>query len=278
MDQALAALRDGDVADVGKLLKPGGLRELEAALGRLRAGGQRARVVLTPLGEDLQPWHVLFERLGLDRQRDLLLLFNGRRWEARGWGLSPAAGQRALAAAEPALRRYYARGLVVALEGLAAAARGEPAPAPRAPGSRAPATPAPRARSSSGGWVLGVGGVAALVGLGFVIRRRRRRAAESSRSLAEARSSAEQVFAEVVLATEEMSEADGAALREKATRLKGEIDALAPPGQKLLEAKQESMTMARLQQLENELEALRSVVLQRKRALPARAGQPTRRD
>jgi hypothetical protein len=262
MDEALAALRDGDIADLGRLLKPGGRRELEEALARLRAGGQHARVVITPPGENLELWHPLFDRLGLDRNRDLLLLFNGRRWETRGWGLSPAVAQRALVAAEPALRRYYARGLVEALDGLAAAARGAPgAPAPR-----------PAVRSSgAGGWVLGLGGLAALVGLGFVIRRRRRRAADSSRSLAEARSSAEEVFAEVVLATEEMPDAEGATLREKATRLKGEIDALAPAGQKLLEAKEESLTMAKLQQLENELEALRSVVLQRKRALPVHA-------
>ena len=44
-----------------------------------------------------------------------------------------------------------------------------------------------------------------------------------------------------------------------------QLDALAPPGLKQLPAKEESLTLARLQQTENELEALRSRVLQLKR-------------
>jgi hypothetical protein len=250
-DEAVAALRAGPVADVGHLLKAGGLRELGAEASRLAPAGLSAHVVVVPADEPLAPWHGLWARLGYSERTDLLLLFNGRRWEARGWGLSGAAIEAALVAAEPALRQYYGRGLTAALENLARAT------------DRAPARPAPR--SSSLGPALGVGGLLGAVALGWVIVRRRRRAAESRRSLADARSAAEQVFSEVVLATEEMPAADATALREKATRLRDQLDALAPPGLKQLPAKEESLTLAKLQQMENELEALRSSVLQVKR-------------
>jgi hypothetical protein len=113
--------------------------------------------------------------------------------------------------------------------------------------------------------LLGVGGLAAAAALGWVIVRRRRRAQERRQSLAEARSAADQVFADVLLAAEEMSGPEAAQLREKATRLRDQIDALAPPNMKQLPAKEESLTLAQLRQMENELEALRSTVLQVKR-------------
>ena len=69
----------------------------------------------------------------------------------------------------------------------------------------------------------------------------------------------------MVLATEDLPGPDAAGLREKATRLHDQLDALAPPNLKQLPAKEESLTLARLQQMENELEALRSSVLQAKR-------------
>jgi len=108
-------------------------------------------------------------------------------------------------------------------------------------------------------------GTAAAVAFGWVVLRRRRLQRERRQSLAEARKSADQVFADVVLATEDMSGPDAVQLREKATRLRDQIDALAPPNLKQLPAKEESLTLARLRQMENELEALRSSVLQSKR-------------
>ena len=69
----------------------------------------------------------------------------------------------------------------------------------------------------------------------------------------------------MLLATEEMQGPEAAQLRDKATRLRDQIDAIAPPNLKQLPAKEESLTLARLRQMENELEALRSSVLQAKR-------------
>jgi hypothetical protein len=111
LDEASAALRAGRVADVGHLLKAGGLHEVEQEIARLAAGGLAAHVVLVPVGDSLAPWHALWARQGYAPATDLLLLFNGHRWEARGWNLTAASIDSALAAAEPALHAYYGHGL-----------------------------------------------------------------------------------------------------------------------------------------------------------------------
>jgi hypothetical protein len=255
IDEADQILRSRPVADVGHLLKPGGLAEVEREIARLAVNGLFAHVVLTPAGETLGPWHALWTRQGYDAHRDLLLLFNGRRWEARGWELSPAAIDAALAAAEPALRQYYGRGLVVALGNLG-----------RATGrDKKEREDEGRKSSSLLGVLAGAGAVTAAAAIGWVVIRRRRLARERRQALHEARSSADQVFADVLLAAEDMTGPDAAQLRDKATRLRDQIEALAPPNLKQLPAKEESLTLARLRQMENELEALRSSVLQAKR-------------
>jgi len=250
LDEAAEQLRSRPVVDVGKLLKGGGLREIEREIARLGGYELRGHVVVAPRGEDLGPWHALWDRLGYG-SGDLLLLFNGRDWAARGWNLDPVTIRRALDEAQPALRQYYGRGLTQALTNLA-----------RATGREAEK---PRKRSSSLLPVYLGAGTAMAVAFGWVVMRRRRRAGERRQSLTEARASADQVFADVVLATEEMSGPEAAQLRDKATRLRDQIDALAPPNLKQLPAKEESLTLARLRQMENELEALRSSVLQAKR-------------
>jgi hypothetical protein len=253
VEEANRGLRAGPVADVGNLLKPGGLREVEQTIARLAARGLKGHVVIAPKGESLGPYHALWGMQGYDQQRDLLLLFNGQRWEARGWGLSAPAAESALAVAEPALRQYYGRGLSAALVALA-----------RATGKDLDEAPA-RGRSSALPIVLGVGGAAVAGVLGWTLVRRRRLARERRQSLHEARSAADQVFADVLLAAEEMSGPEAVQVREKATRLRDQIDSLAPPNLKQLPAKEESLTLAQLRQMENELEALRSTVLQAKR-------------
>ena len=253
IDEADQLLRSRPVADVGRLLKPGGLREIEREIARLGAGGLRGHVVVAPRGEDLTPWRDLWRRQGYDARNDLLLLFNGRDWYAHGWGLDAAAIQKALDAAQPALGQYYGRGLAVALASLAQAT------------GRAPEERTERPRSSLLPVFLGAGAALGAAGIGWVVLRRRKLGKERRQSLAEARSSADQVFADVLLATEEMSGPDAVQLREKASRLKDQIDAVAPPNLKQLPAKEESLTLARLRQMENELEALRSSVLQAKR-------------
>jgi len=250
IDEAASQLRSRPVADVGRLLKPGGLREIEREIARLAGAGLHGHVVVAPRGEDLGPWHELWGRMGYESSRDLLLLFNGRDWQARGWNLDQAAILKALDEARPALEAYYGRGLTVALANLAAATGRKTEP--------------PRRSSSLLPVFLGAG-TAMAVAVGWVILRRRKRSQERRQSLSEARSSADQVFADVLLAAEDMAGPEAAQLREKATRLRDQIDAVAPPNLKQLPAKEESLTLARLRQMENELEALRSSVLQAKR-------------
>jgi hypothetical protein len=251
IDDAASQLRSRPVADVGRLLKPGGLREIERELARLAGGGLHGHVVVAPRGEDLGPWMALWDRMGYRSGGDLLLLFNGNDWYARGWDLDQAAILKALDDARPALGAYYGRGLTVALANLTAATGRK--------------TETPKARSSSLLPVFLGAGTAMAAGVGWVILRRRKRGQERRQSLAEARSSADQVFADVLLATEDMQGPEAAQLRDKASRLRDQIDALAPPSLKQLPAKEESLTLARLRQMENELEALRSSVLQAKR-------------
>ncbi len=170
------ALSSGPVADVGGLLKPAGRRELEQEIARLGGRGLSAHVALVPAGEELGPWHVLWNSQGLDAKSDLLLLFNGKRWEARGWNLTARQIEVALAGAEPALKQYFGRGLTTALANLGAATRRAPVetPAP-VPARSSPASSSSRSSSISGA-VLGVGALAALAVVGWVIVRRGRRA------------------------------------------------------------------------------------------------------
>src|SRR4051794_19392697 len=194
LDGILELLRQSSVADPSTLLKPAGRRELEDTIIRLERSGLRARVVVAPRGTDLADLHPLWDGLRLDARDDLILLFNGERWEARGWGLSAPTINAALEGARPGLRRYYARGLSEALEALAIGARGPE-----------------RSRSAHGHFgsiLLGGTGLAVLGLVGWTVMRRQRRSRERVRGLAEARSAAEQVFSEVILATEDMPEAE----------------------------------------------------------------------
>src|SRR5262249_32904250 len=102
-DDVATELKTHPLVDWG-LLKPGGRREVEAALARWAERGKRARIVCLPLRTSLAGWHRLWDAVGLDQDRDLLLLFNGQHWEARGWGLSEEENARALHGAESGLR------------------------------------------------------------------------------------------------------------------------------------------------------------------------------
>lgn len=254
LDALTATLRTDHLADPAGIIKPAGRAELSKVIDALRKNGHQARVAVLPPGTDLTTAHPLWGRLGLTEPRDLLLLFNGQRWEARGWKLNRSQIDAALSAARPSLAKYYAAGLASALLGLGAAADVKTA-----------TTPVATSTGRSGGGLF-VGGALAVGGgaLGFIIMRRRRLQRQQSRAIHSARGDAERVFAEVILATEDLPEADAAPLRDRASRLKDELDALPAP-QKALPPAEESFTRARFDQLENELEALRSVVLQKKR-------------
>jgi hypothetical protein len=245
--ETAAQLRRSPLVDRG-LLKAGGRHEVEAAIARWQARGLFAHVLVLDRGEELAPWHELAAALALDSRRDLLLLFNGEHWQARGWGLSAAEIERRLQAARPGLSKYYGRGLVEALDGLGAAASGQ------AQSGAAHPPGAPRASV----WPLGLGVMgagAALTALLLIIRRRNRRAQKQMGGLSAARAEAEQAYAELVLAAEELGREPARTLQLRATELKRRLDAVSDA---------DPLAEGRIRQLRNELAALHSEVLQRR--------------
>jgi hypothetical protein len=247
-------LRDGAIADSG-WLKPGGRAELEAALARWESQGLRAKIVLLPEGTDARPWRSLWGDLGLDERVDLLLIYAGDHWEARGWGLDDGQIAQALDAAEPALAEYAGKGLVAALDGLGAAALALPADR----GAGVPARPS---------FVPGVGellvagvgaGTLAAGALGWLIWRRQKLAREDQgRLLADQRAAAEVAYANLILDADQLGP-DSFDLQQRAARLRRELDLVAR------NEGDEAVRLGKMRQVENEIAALQSTVLQRKR-------------
>ncbi len=171
-------LRATHLVDRSAMLRPGGRRMVEAAMARLRLRGRTARLLLGSRPAEAPPLGELWAAAGLEPARDLLLLYDGREWSARGWSLAPDAIDAALASARPAARQTFARGLVAALDALAEAAE-----SPADPG-RAAARPGPHGRGSVapwGWWVGGLGVGLAALGVTVLWRRRARLASQRGR-------------------------------------------------------------------------------------------------
>ncbi len=250
LDETARELRERRLVDRG-LLRPRGRQEVLAAIERWRERGMRAWVLVLERDEPLAPWHALSETMQLGRP-DLLLLFNGRRWEARGWGLPADRVERALEAARPSLGTYWGRGLVEALDRLGAAATGRPAPRPES-----------RPRSSSPiGWGAGAALLAGGGVLAWLIGRRMRLAKERRGKIDQARSSAERTYADLVLAAEDLSSEDAMQLQMRAARLKEQLDQVVEQARS---SGDDEVTIGRVRQVENELSALQSTVLQKRR-------------
>jgi hypothetical protein len=253
--EVVRELNEGAIADSG-WLKPGGRAELEAALARWESQGLRAKIVLLPEGSNPRPWRSLWADLGLDERVDLLLIYAGDHWEARGWGLDDAEIAQALDAAEPALAEYAGKGLVAALDGLGAASLALPS------GGSVPV----RRRSASGLpgvtelLVAGVGaGTLAAGALGWLIWRRQKLAREDKgRLLADQRAAAEVAYANLILDADQLGP-DSFDLQQRAARLRRELDLVAR------NEGDESVRLGKMRQVENEIAALQSTVLQRKR-------------
>lgn len=249
LTDARAALGQRPIHDDVGRLKKGGRRELEAAIDTRWKRGWRARVVILAGSADLTPYRTLWDELGLDDRTDLLLVASGRRWEARGWGLTAPQVAKALDAAEPQLRRYLAAGLVAALDNLEAA-------------TKPPAKPAPPASS---GLVaptgIAVGGLLLVGAVGWVVARRRKRGAGARQRYLAAFEAAERSYADLMVDADAL--ADGDDLLRDAAKLKGELDRIDGQARGRPATQADPVTIGRLEQVGNQLAALRTKLLQR---------------
>ncbi len=234
LEELAVELRAGGVADPAEELGPYGPRILRPVFERHRERGLHAYVVRAEPGRPLDEVWPLWSKLGLNEESDLLLLYNGTRWEAKGWGLSAAQISQALAAAEPALQRSQTEGLALVLDKLAELV---PLEIPWLPLSMH---------------------TAALTWLGWVLVRKFKRHRQSKQRIAKALSSAAAVQAEVMLAAEQLPTDAAAKVQRHATRLGEEFQPAAQSGD-------EALAVGRLEQLESELNALHSEVLARTR-------------
>jgi uncharacterized membrane protein YgcG len=113
IESALAS-RQGGVYDLGHLLKPGGIRELQQKLTELQGRGGRIYVVTVP--RDTPDVPALAETVYRDLNMgpdEVLIVFNGKQVYGKSLALkgNPQAFQDALREAQPGFRLYYAKGL-----------------------------------------------------------------------------------------------------------------------------------------------------------------------
>lgn len=252
------ALGDSAIVD-HDILRPDGRRAVAAAIERWRQRDRRAHVVVVARGQSLTPLRAIWAARSMDPRRDLLLLLNGARWEARGWGLAPGRVTAILDSAEPALADSYARGLVRALDSLGQASTATTAQS--AGGDRGTGAP-----DDSPPWLwIGAGGAVALVATGWIIRRRMLRSRTRARGFGDRLAEVEQVYADVVLAAEDLHGDDVADLQLRAAELKKRLDAVAGEVRDDPSLAATRLTAGKLRQLENELVTLRSTVLQKRK-------------
>ncbi len=127
--------QDRMLFDEGGLLTAGGRRMVRGKVVVIEEQtGRKAHVWTLTKGASLAPLQQVYADVGFDPARDLLLIFNGREWDAHGWRLGREAIERALADGKRGLDENYAHGLVAALIALDLAVhQGEQKPPPRMP-------------------------------------------------------------------------------------------------------------------------------------------------
>lgn len=217
--------------------------------------GAPAYVVIVPEGDSLASWRKSWTALDLRDERDLLVLHDGRRWEARGWGLAPDVIARALDASEPRLKDGLVPGLSDALGALrGASSLADAEVATMDPSQILILTP------------VAIAAALGLSGLGWVLARRMARARDTEDQVDRARRSLEHAVASLVLDAETLG-AGGRALQDRAARLQQELRRVPADEAPYVRA-------ARIRQLEDEVAALSSELLTRGRGGQAPARVP----
>ncbi|MEY2932439.1 MAG: hypothetical protein RL033_3188 [Pseudomonadota bacterium] len=256
LEVAVRELRLLPLSDPKQHLKAKGRELLLLELATWRNLGLIAHVLVVDPEDSLSDLLDAWRPLQLDPQRDLLLVFNTRDWVARGWGLSESELRETLAATQPKAREIFADSLIHAVSALGSLARER---AKQLDGERWPA-------------LLTVGGPSVLLlggALALVIRRRARLARSGSALLNEARSSAERTYTELILACEDLPEAERASeLQVRAAELKRRLDLVVNEVRQEPAKGNDPVRIGQLRQLENELAALRSSALQLLKSVP----------
>lgn len=255
LETAVRELGKEALADPNQHLKPRGRTEVLAEIETWRGRGLRAHVLVVDPGDSTSELLRAWELLHLDPRRDLLLVFDTRAWVARGWGLEDAAIRRILDAARPRQSAVFSRWLTTALSGLGAAA-----------------SDAPDSAADGGISLPVVGGLGVcIVGavLGLAIRRRNQLAQRGAAKLLEAQRSAEHTYAEVILACEELPVPEqGTEIQLRAAELKRRLDKVIEQVRPRPARGNDPVKLGEVRQLEDELSALRSTVLQKMKERP----------
>src|SRR5947209_459802 len=113
IETALAS-RQGGVYDLGHLLKPGGIRELQQKVAQLQGSGGRIYIVTVPRSSTNVPAaaETVYRDLNMGAD-EVLILFDGKQVYGKSLALKgdPQAFQEAFREAQPGFRLYYAKGL-----------------------------------------------------------------------------------------------------------------------------------------------------------------------
>ena len=259
LDTAISELKAGAIADPSTHLKPKGKEQLQGEIDRWASRGLRAHVLVVDLGDPFETLITAFDKLGYDKEHDLLLVFNTRDWVARGWGLSESQIQRALDAARPHQHEVFAKELIDAIDHLASAAN--PKVGTTASGEEKHDSSFPVLPVVGGIAVVTVGGL-----VGLAIMRRGKLAKEGGAKLADAQASAEKAYADLMLACEDLpADSGGTDLQLKAAELKKRLDTVVEEIRAQPHKGTDPVMIGKIRQLENELAALRSTVLQKEK-------------
>jgi hypothetical protein len=253
IETAVTELKSHALADPGQHLKPKGRDEVAAEISLWEGKGLRAHVIVIDPGDSLSDMLGAWSKLGLDEKKDLLLVFDTHGFAAKGWGLSDAALRDALLTAKPREHEVFAQRLIEAIDSI----------------GRATAPVKHEDESGSSMTLPIVGGVVGIAGAGLIalaIMRRNKLAKEGLANLADARKSADRAYTDLVLACEELpGDPQASEIQLKASDLKKRVDTLVAETEAKPQKGTDPVQIGKIRQLENEIAALRSTVLQKEK-------------
>jgi hypothetical protein len=271
MDTAVAELKLHKLADPEQRMKPHGRDLVIAEIDRWASRGLHAHALVTARGDAIDAAE-LFKRLGYVDATDFVLVFDGYNYRGHGWGQdvsghAPENAKRTIADELIALVRAHGVQAVPKPPPKSAEQLPRP-PAPAQPPTSAPVTQPPAKKDDSGFSMLPVVGGTLVVAVGGVvalaIMRRNKLAREGAGKVGDAMQSLERNAAELVLACEELpGDPQATDIQLKAAELKKRADVIVAETEAKPQSGNDPVTLGQLRQLENEIAALRSTVLQK---------------